>query len=399
VRVVALALPLAAALALVSAPPAGAVIGGNQVSITAAPWQVEVISLTSSGFPVCGGVIVGERLVLTAAHCVEGSLYTNLVAGVSEYNAKEATEQPEHVTGIRIDPEYSESSTRLSADDVAVLEVETPFSFSGAAVREIGLAPAGTPLPEGTGVALTGFGQREAAPESNETLNLLDTSLVSSTDCGGGASALFLCTKSSTGSTCFGDSGSGLILPGTPVTLIGLVDRLEPRTGEPCAANSVDAFVNLTAPAIQKFIGVAPTTITKTTTTSSTSRTTTTSSQTTVKAPARSAVRAVGSGLSSSNGSAVVDLACSGTATCRGTVTLTATQTKRVKGKRRKVSVNIGTESFSIAGGSSAKVKVKLSSYARAQVKATHGHLHASLELLGRETEPTRARVENVTIL
>jgi hypothetical protein len=394
-------------------------------------------------------VIISEHQVLTVAHCLENSTLVAYGAGRSEAEVESpSTQQVGLVTGVRIDPDFSGSSVgdAPGPDDIAVAEVLPGFTFD-TAVAPIALAPLGSRLPEGTELNVTGFGQHTASPELEPGYKLysLKTTLVADTMCGGEA---FLCTRTSSGSTCFGDSGSGLTRPGTPVTLVGLVDRVESSTGETCAANTVDAFVNVTAPAIREFIEGKTTTTTTTTssttstssrttttTTSTTSRTTTTTtstttqptttttttsttstaSQNTVKVPvsgqsqeqgqgtsgtpARSAVRAVASSLSASNGSAVVDLDCAGTATCRGTLTLTATQTKKVKGKRRKVSVTIGTESFSIAGGSSAKVKVKLSSYARAQLKATHGHLHASLSLLGRETEPTSARIENVTIL
>ena len=75
-----------------------------QVPITAAPWQVEMVTLYAGGVRYCGGTILSESLVLTAAHCVEGSLYTNLVAGDAEYNVKGPTEQADHVTGVKIEP-------------------------------------------------------------------------------------------------------------------------------------------------------------------------------------------------------------------------------------------------------------------------------------------------------
>jgi hypothetical protein len=161
---------------------------------------------------------------------------------------------------------------------------------------------------------------------------------------------------------------------------------------------AVDAFVNVTAPAIRDFIEGKPLPEAE----QSTTKTVTVEEHKTTETPilvAKSALRATATKLSVSKGSAIVQLDCTGAAACRGTLTLKGTQTKKVKGKRKKVTVTLGTESFSIAAGKSAKVKIKLSSYARGQLKSTHGHLHASLSLLGHETEPTQARTENVTIL
>ena len=384
---------LFAALSITSVAPAGAVTGGTQIPITDAPWQVEIVSLGASGFPYCGGAIVSDRLVLTAAHCVTNVLYTSLVAGVSEYNTKGPTEQPDHVKSVRIDPKYSPpTGSQPSADDIAVLELETPLNFGGGAVEPIALAPSGSDFAAGTAVHLTGFGQREAGTESslNETLYSLTTKLVSSSECGVEAGP-FLCTTTSDGTTCTGDSGSGLTLPGAPATLIGLVDRAEPSSGETCAAGSKDAFVNLADPGIRQFIGTIP------------------SGEGAPQAPSsgqegaakmtRSSVRLAATKLNVSGADAIVKLDCSGSAACKGKLTLTVVKTLKVKGKKRKETVTIGTESFSVAGGATAKIKIKLSSYARSQIRSTHGHLKASVELVGHETEPTHERTEAVTIL
>ena len=84
---------LLAGLALAGAQPAAAVLGGSQASITDAPWQVEMATLASSGVRYCGGVILSERLVLTAAHCVANSLFTSVVAGDSKYNVEGSAQQ------------------------------------------------------------------------------------------------------------------------------------------------------------------------------------------------------------------------------------------------------------------------------------------------------------------
>jgi hypothetical protein len=229
-------------------------------------------------------------------------------------------------------------------------------------------------------------------PEStpNEALYSLSTELLSSAQCGGEPGAV-LCTSTSGGTTCWGDSGSALTLPGTSATLIGIVDRPETTSGETCKAGLRDSYVNLASPAVQQFIGIIP------------------ASEGAPKAPSsgqgatpvtdRSSVRLGASRLSVSGGAAIVKLDCSGAARCRGKLTLTIVETVKVKGKKRRKTVTLGTASFSVAGGATGKIKIKLSAYARAQVRATHGHLKAVLETLGYETEPKHKRNQDVTIL
>lgn len=46
----------------------GRIVGGTVMDITQVPWQV---SLQVRGSHICGGSIIGENWVLTAAHCTE----------------------------------------------------------------------------------------------------------------------------------------------------------------------------------------------------------------------------------------------------------------------------------------------------------------------------------------
>ena len=389
---------LFAVMALTSAQPAGAVFGGAPISITAAPWQVE---LAPSSEVTCGGVIISENLVLTSAHCVMNSAFGAWVAGRTEDNVEEPSTQQVGFffgTGTKIDPSFAESSGApgLSADDIALVEVVPSFTFGGGSVAPIALAPASATTPDGTELKVTGFGQHAASAETkpNAKLYSLNTTLVPNTECGGQQPGLFLCAKSSAGSTCFGDSGSGLTLPGAHPTLVGLVDRVEPATGETCQASSVDAFVNVNAPAVRDFIeGKAQPNQTTVTPTSGQKE-----EPKGEQPAAKSSISSTATKLSFSGGSAVVKLDCSGAATCKGKLTLTAVETVKVKGKSKKKTVTLGSATFTVAGGRAGTIKIKLSPYGRAQVKSTHGHLKASLAIVGIETEPTHKRTETVTI-
>lgn len=50
----------------------GRIIDGSPASVGQFPWQVAVSYRTILGSYFCGGSLIGEEWVLTAAHCVTG---------------------------------------------------------------------------------------------------------------------------------------------------------------------------------------------------------------------------------------------------------------------------------------------------------------------------------------
>lgn len=251
-----------------------AIAGGSQISIDQAPWQVAVLTLfpveedgevVGFGLDLCGGAILNEREVLTAAHCMFNPITQTrlpaedvaVLAGVSDLEAEhEEYAQFQEAGNLRVHPYYN-YSTKASADDVAVVTLSNNLSLSsapGSAVDSIGMISADATPPEGSPVNLTGYGQENPSTELNGTLNSIGMTLGSSRRCGGEADAVFLCASASTGSGCFGDSGSGLTTTGATPALVGLIDTVSDVSGEFCRANSTNGFVNLAAPEIRGFI-------------------------------------------------------------------------------------------------------------------------------------------------
>ena len=249
-----------------------AIVGGSHASVEQGPWQVALIGeipIVYEGkegvlHEVCGGVILDETRVVTAAHCMFDPLTGGrvpmedfvVVAGSSDLADEEATEQDVGVAGARVHPYYSYNpeAARSLPDDVAVLQLDKPLVFN-LAVNAISLASGGSLAQEGAAVSLAGFGEQSVAPEElNGGLYSIGMTLAFGADCGGEDDALFLCASTPAGSLCFGDSGSGLIIPGSPATLIGIADTVEVISNEPCRDGSLGGFANVTAPEIQDFI-------------------------------------------------------------------------------------------------------------------------------------------------
>jgi hypothetical protein len=251
-----------------------AIVGGSEtsISIEQTPWHVEVFGFVVNGSTIegvyeCGGSIIDATHVVTAGHCVYNEKEDQriptgdvvVVAGSSNFQIEELGEQDSAASSVRVDPkyDYNPGATTAVPDDVAVVELKKAIVF-GKRAQPIALAAPGSSLQVGTSLNLSGGGQENTSSEPNGKLYALTTTLEFSGLCGEQADALFLCASTPSGSLCFGDSGSGLTLPGVTVSLVGIADFVEVIDGKACLHGSGNGFVNVTAPEVQDFIkGVA----------------------------------------------------------------------------------------------------------------------------------------------
>ncbi len=240
-----------------------AIVGGSQIAIGQAPWQVAVEAvIPEDGGLLCGGSILDSSHILTAAHCVFDAKTGNVIpaedftvrAGTSDLASPGAEEQERAVTDVRPHPYYvyAPDSGRVSPDDVAVLTLQEPLVL-GPAATPISLVAAGSAPIEGTAVNLAGFGEEDPATnELNGRLYSLGMTVGWPRECGGENDAVLLCASSPSGTPCNGDSGGGLTITGS--TLAGVEDDYDLIDGKRCVAGAENAFANVAAPEIQDFL-------------------------------------------------------------------------------------------------------------------------------------------------
>lgn len=99
------------------------IVGGSEAQPDTWPWQVAV--LNSKNQLICGGTLVSNEFVLTAAHCIQpGNKRLRIVAG--EYNLadKESEDRQErNVSRIYKHPQYN---NKLVDNDIALLKLDQP---------------------------------------------------------------------------------------------------------------------------------------------------------------------------------------------------------------------------------------------------------------------------------
>jgi len=206
------------------------IVGGERTDIKQHPWQV---ALQVQGNFSCGGSIIAETWVLTAAHCFLNSKQANdwrVKAGATNYASGGPWEQIERIV---IHPKYNASNYE---HDIALVKLKSKTNG-----RVIARAPASMTVPVGQPLEVTGWG---VTAEGGAGSRVLQRAIIPHADivaCNAPSSydgkimPGMMCAGQKEGGVdaCQGDSGGPLVWRSQdgPI-LVGLVSW-----GEGCANN------------------------------------------------------------------------------------------------------------------------------------------------------------------
>merc|ERR1711971_873245 len=203
----------------------GRIVGGDDADVQEYPWQVGIE--INGQFPWCGGSLISETEILTAAHCVQGRRPSSIKVIVGENDISDEEQMKLEVAEVLIHPMYNGSTYD---NDFAILRLVSPIAFS-ASISPVCL-PADPTVTFTVEVAtVTGWGSLGAGNQIPAILQEANVTVISNAACKtapqpykDGISETMLCASAPGKDSCQGDSGGPLVLlENGRQTLVGVV--------------------------------------------------------------------------------------------------------------------------------------------------------------------------------
>ncbi|XP_049821475.1 trypsin beta-like isoform X2 [Aethina tumida] len=183
------------------------IIGGNVSTVDQFPWQV---SLQILGLHNCGGSIISEDTILTAAHCIDGlNILERIVAGSSLLS------EPQVIVGIK--ESFTHENYNYLDYDVGIIKLAEKLNFSET-IQPVKLAEARP--ADGAPVTVSGYGVTwEGSIFTSNELRSVEVNIVNQEECNNdyaeydGVTQRMICAAVPEGGkdACQGDSGGPLV--------------------------------------------------------------------------------------------------------------------------------------------------------------------------------------------
>ena len=171
------------------------------------PWQVAFVSRGSNS-PFCGGTLISDRHVLTAAHCTSGGRQYDIIVG--EHRITSSSDGTRHSVCRFVDhPNYSNLN-----NDFSILHLNTPVQIgTRAAPACLPATSMGGDFLAGKTLTVSGWGALSEGGGSPSVLHSVDVPGMTNTQCNqdypGSITSSMVCAGQANGGidSCQGDSG------------------------------------------------------------------------------------------------------------------------------------------------------------------------------------------------
>ncbi|XP_052003142.1 chymotrypsin A-like [Xyrauchen texanus] len=198
------------------------IVNGEEARPHSWPWQVSLQD--STGFHFCGGSLINENWVVTAAHCNVRTSH-RVILGEHDRSSNAEAIQTMSVGQVFKHPNYNSFTIN---NDITLIKLASPAQI-GTQVSPVCLPETSDNFPGGMMCVTSGWGlTRYNAPDTPAILQQASLPLLTNDDCkrywGTNITDLMICAGASGVSSCMGDSGGPLVCQQNGVwTLVGIV--------------------------------------------------------------------------------------------------------------------------------------------------------------------------------
>merc|ERR1712038_38234 len=132
------------------------IVNGEEAKVGAWPWQA---SLQQFGQHFCGGAVISNQWILTAAHCIvmgPGGKFS-VVLGLHDQNSKAKAEK--YVAAKLISHKKFDMYGNFITNDIALIKLDRPINLDNPLIEVIPMAERNGPEFVGAECFLTGWGR------------------------------------------------------------------------------------------------------------------------------------------------------------------------------------------------------------------------------------------------
>ncbi|XP_017017894.1 serine protease 1-like [Drosophila kikkawai] len=225
----------------------GRITNGRNAAENQFPYQVGLSFSSSDGGWWCGGSIIANNWVLTAAHCTSGASSATIYYGATVRTSPKFT----HTVASKDFVQHANYLSLTVRNDISL--IKTPAVTFSAAVNKIALPAIASSYSTYVGqtAVASGWGlTSDTATAVAKDLQYTDLTVISNAECLKSFSSLIVTSRvicvatPNSVSTCQGDSGGPLALDGTliGITSFGSPDGCE--VGAPAAFTRVTSYLD-----------------------------------------------------------------------------------------------------------------------------------------------------------